>query len=377
MPKRIISIVSARPNFVKLASVHHAISAAQKKRENIEHIIIHTGQHYDPILSESFFQQLKIPPPAKNLEVKGGESNEDTVERTRRACLPALKEFKPNFVIVYGDVAGALGGALAAKEFKIPVAHVEAGLRSFDDAMPEERNRIAIDKIASLLFVTEQSGIDNLKKEGITKGVHLVGNTMIDTLTMHMLFIESQKDINFFFGMDKRPFALVTLHRPSNVDNEAILQKNLNFLEKVSQECLLVLPCHPRLKLALHPLGFSLRWPYERIELCEPRPYFAFIRMMQFCAFILTDSGGIQEEAAFLGKKCFTLRKNTERPCTLEENGGSNTLIDLEKSEDREKVLAYAKNPAPVKVQLPKEWDVRAGERIVEILLHLPQNHLQ
>lgn len=352
------SIVAARPNFMKLAGFHHAFTAA--KIPGWQHSIVHTGQHHNPLLSNVFFRELDIPEPDANLGVKGGATNEETVARTREACVPVLQRLQPNLVLVYGDVSGALGGAQAAKELGIAVAHVEAGLRSFDQTMPEERNRIAIDRLADLLFVTERSGVENLQREGITRGVHLVGNTMIDTLQRMGSLLQQSPPLRH-----PERFAVVTLHRPSNVDAEAALQENIRFLEHVAEQCPIVFPLHPRTAAALQK--FSLQLP-PSIHVSAPLGYIEFLRLVHRADFILTDSGGIQEEAAFLGKKCFTLRKNTERPCTLEENGGSNTLIDLAKEEDRQNVLAYATNPVMVAVRLPKEWDGRAGERIMDIL---------
>ncbi len=353
---RIVSIASARPNFVKLAAVHHAFQ--KHAPQAWKHVIIHTGQHYDPLLSDVFFEELGIPKPDKNLEVKGGVSNEDTVERTRQALLPVLKEMKPDLVLVYGDVSGAHGAAKAASELRIPVAHVEAGLRSFDESMPEEGNRKAIDHLAKFLFVTEKSGMKNLEDENVTEGVHFVGNTMIDTLSRMLALIEKEQ---LPIALPPR-FGVVTLHRPSNVDEGRHLKKVMQFLSDLSLESPLIFPIHPRTRAALgseSPISAPL-------HLCDPLGYLAFLKLVKQASFVLTDSGGIQEEATFLKKKCFTLRKNTERPSTIES--GSNTLVDLEKADDREQVLLYAKDPKPLPVSLPPLWDGRAGERIIEIL---------
>lgn len=356
---KIVSIVSARPNFVKLAAILHALKEGWPEAE---HIIVHTGQHYDLLLSTVFFQQLGIPEPDKNLGMKGGETNEDTVNRTRDACIPVLQNIQPKMVIVYGDVAGALGGAQAAHELGIPVAHVESGLRSFDASMPEEGNRIAIDRVASFLFVTEQSGIDHLKKEGITKGVHFVGNTMIDTLKRMEPTLE--KEPRSPYKLPKR-YGIVTLHRPSNVDRVEDLSKVISFLAEVAEVVPLVLPVHPRLRHALDEAKFSPSL-FENIQREDPYGYVQFLRRVREAKFILTDSGGVQEEATYLKKKCFTLRKNTERPSTIES--GSNELIDLDKEEDRKRVLEFAAHPVPPEVKIPEKWDGKAGERIVQIL---------
>lgn len=366
---KVLSVASARPNFVKLAAVHHAFQEAALP--GWEHLIVHTGQHYDPMFSDIFFQELGIAEPEKNLEVKSGESNEDTVERTRKAALPVLKTLKPDLILVYGDVSGALGGAQAARELKIPVAHIEAGLRSGDKTMPEERNRIAIDHIASLLFVTEQAGMDNLQQEGITENVHLVGNTMIDTLKrMGRAILKSP------YPLPPHPeyFGLVTLHRPNNVDVKEALESNIGFLNQVASVCPIIFPVHRRTEASLKRFGLKQRVS-PRIDIREPLGYLDFLKLLYVSDFILTDSGGIQEETTYLGVKCFTLRKNTERPCTLEKNGGTNTLIDSDGK--RKIVLEFAKNRPDYTRRVgealyscPKEWQENASTNIIKVLKH-------
>lgn len=362
---KIISIASARPNFVKLAAVDHRLA----NREGMEHVIIHTGQHYDPLLSDVFFEQLQISQPAFNLGVQGG-TRDETIARTKAALVPVLQEVRPDWVVVYGDVNGAVGGAQAAHALGIKLAHVESGLRSRDTDMPEEHNRIAIDGLADVLFCTEQSGVDNLRQEGARGRIELVGNTMIDTLKVGkeitketIVAIDEHR-----LQLPEQRYAIATIHRPSNVDNPDNLRNVMHFLVELSAKCPITLPAHPRLRNALSSIAFPLD-DHPRLLIQEPMDYFTFLSFIQCAAFILTDSGGIQEEALYLKKKCFTLRKNTERPCTLEANGGTNTLIDLDKPEDREKVLAYAGNPQPLEnVKIPDQWDGKAGERIVGIL---------
>lgn len=375
---KIVSIVSARPNFVKLAAVHHAFQKHAPK--DWKHIIVHTGQHYDPLLSDVFFKELDIPQPDENLEVKSEGSNEDTVEHTKRAAIPVLKKLQPDLLIVYGDVSGALGGAQAAQECGIPIAHVEAGLRSRDLSMPEEHNRIGIDRIAGLLFVTEQSGEDNLEKEreeGAVKGeIHFVGNTMIDTL---MRMTVRRKNFDVFMkqhllpeldSLPPKSFGLVTLHRPSNVDSQDNLVHCIDFLNAVSRHCLLVFPVHLRTQAAIEK--FQLQSKFDRSVRREgPLGYLHFMKLMIRSKFVITDSGGIQEEAIFLGIKCFTLRKNTERPVTLEYG---NQLIDLDKKSDEKVVCDYATVPHVSTPRIsslesvPPRWDGQAGERIMGVL---------
>lgn len=372
---KLLSIVSARPNFVKLAAVHHAIDEWNKqgKSPQIEHIIVHTGQHYDPLLSDTFFRELEISEPQVNLEVRSENSNEDTVERTTQAAIPVLKKLHPNLVLVYGDVSGALGGAKAAHGLGIPIAHVEAGLRSFDDTMPEEYNRKEIDKISNLLFVTEQAGWDNLEeernKEGKNmEGVHFVGNTMIDTLKRirRKIFTSSSPPHPSRFG-------LVTLHRPSNVDAREKLERNIEFLNQVAAVCPLIFPVHPRTEASLKRFDL-LQMISPQIDRRKSLDYFDFLKLLHQSDFVLTDSGGIQEETTCLGVKCFTLRKNTERPVTTQD--GTNTLItDLDDLAQRNSVIDFATMPVDYTERAnyalyhqPKYWNGRAGERIVEVL---------
>lgn len=356
--KTVVSVCSARPNFVKLAAVHHAFE--ETCRGNFEHIIVHTGQHYDPLFSDIFFEQLHIPQPAFNLGVKGG-GQEQVIDQTQAAFEEILPQINPAVVLVYGDVNGAVGAARAAKAGGWAIGHVEAGLRSFDDGMPEEHNRIAVDRQADLLFCSEESGMRNLEKENVTGERFLVGNTMIDTL------IRMQPAIMLEELPPNLPsaYAVATLHRPSNVDDPAMLRLNVEMLLSMAEHIGVVLPVHHRLKAALekhHLLGMLS----ERVRMLPPLGYLPFLRLMTDARFVLTDSGGIQEEATFLRKRCYTLRKNTERPVTIES--GSNILIDLEDSADRALLEKAAQDESTPDVQVPELWDGKAGERIVRIL---------
>lgn len=355
---KFLSVASARPNFVKLASIDHAVRALNDS--SLEHEIVHTGQHYDPLFSDVFFEELNISVPAVNLGVHGGD-REQTIAKTEEAMLPVLGERKPDVVLVYGDVNGATGAARAAKRLGIRLAHVEAGLRSFDKTMPEELNRIEVDSLADVLFCTEQAGMLHLEQEDAAGAVHLVGNTMIDTLLRMMPRI---KELSLPTHA-KPPFGIVTLHRPSNVDDPVMLKKNLEFLGDVADRCLLLLPVHHRLQAMLDKHDLAENVP-EGLVLLPAQPYMSFLRLVMGCAFILTDSGGIQEEAVLLRKRCFTLRRNTERPVTIEV--GSNILVDPSRDRDRQAVLDFAENPADLQVDVPRFWDGKAGERIVSIL---------
>lgn len=359
---KIVSVCSARPNFVKLAAVHRAL----KDKKEIEHVIVHTGQHYDPLLSDVFFEQLHIPDPKFNLGIKGGEDREAMIAATADAMLPVLQEVKPDIVLVYGDVNGAVGAARAAKKLGLKVGHVEAGLRSKDMAMPEEHNRIEIDQIADKLFTSEKSAEKNIVEEGLKGDVYFVGNTMIDSLKSVLPFIETfspemeEKSKQFPGGR----YAIATIHRPSNVDDPNVLRSVMNFLDEISEKCSIILPEHPRLKKALQTIGYVRT---KNVLPVDPLAYVFFLSWMEHAAFIVTDSGGIQEEAVLFGKRCFTLRRNTERPSTLDS--GSNVLIDPSKPEDRQQVLSYAQNPKPLDIKVPDLWDGNAGKRIVDILL--------
>lgn len=354
---RLLSVCSARPNFVKLAAVHHAVLA----HGGLEHVVIHTGQHFDPIFSEVFFRQLSLPNPDVNLGVHGGE-RQDVLVRTEQAITPVLRHFAPDWVLVYGDVNGALGAARAAKGAGIRLAHVEAGLRSFDLAMPEELNRIAVDDCADLLLCSEQAGMDNLAREGVRGKRELVGNTMIDTL-LRMLPAVAEERLP---TETPAHFALATLHRPSNVDEPVALAANLAFLGEVSAHLPVILPAHHRLRARLAEFGLLGAVP-EGIRLIDPQGYLQFLRLAQESAFLLTDSGGIQEEAVLLKKRCFTLRRNTERPSTI--GSGSNVLVDPAKPADRAAVLAFAISPEDPAVTVPERWDGGAGGRIVKALV--------
>lgn len=353
----VLSSASARPNFVKLAAVHHALA---KHADNVRHVIVHTGQHYDPLLSDIFFTQLKIPDPAFNLGVKGAANRNDILDATMKAFEEPLKQVKPDIVLVYGDVNGALGATRAAKKLRIRVGHVEAGLRSFDLKMPEEVNRIEIDGVADDLFVTEQSAIDHLANEGVKGRVHFVGNTMIDTLIRMKPLIDAA---GLPKGVSGR-FGVATIHRPSNVDSKESIEKVLTFLSEIAGACPLVFPLHRRTQRAMQSFGISAP---KNLIIIEPLGYIEFLHLASQAEFILTDSGGIQEEATLLRKRCFTLRRNTERPSTIDS--GSNVLIDPDNASDRKRVLDFAAKPTNVSVKIPKFWDGKAGDRIADAIL--------
>lgn len=356
---KVLSVASARPNFVKLAAIDHAVRMAHAS--SLEHVIVHTGQHYDPLFSDVFFEQLDIRLPTANLGVHGG-TRAEAIQKTDDAITPVLREQQPDIVLVYGDVNGAVGAAHACSRLGIRLAHVEAGLRSFDTTMPEELNRADVDVRADMLFCTEESAVTNLKNEKVKGDIHLVGNTMIDTL---LRMLPRMEQAGLPHGLPER-YAVATLHRPSNVDDADALTMVLDFIGAVSQRCPVVLPVHHRLATALDAFHLTETLPTS-VQLLPPQPYVSFLRLMRESAFLLTDSGGIQEEAVLLQKRCFTLRRNTERPVTI--TCGSNKLVDPSRAEERALVLDFAQQPIAPHITVPPLWDGHAGERILDTLL--------
>ena len=370
---RIASMVGARPNFMKIAPIVHEI----QRTAGIDHRLVHSGQHYDQQMSESFFEELHIPKPDVNLEVGSGSHAWQTAEVMKRFEAVVL-EWKPDVVMVVGDVNSTLAAALVASKLGVTVAHVEAGLRSFDRSMPEEINRKLTDAISDLLFVTEQSGIQNLLKEGVEQDkIFLVGNVMIDCLVEHRKIAEKseilrrlglQKD-----GVKASAYGLLTLHRPSNVDDAAVLRDILSTIATLAEKMPVFFPVHPRSLERIHQFGLGSYLAEEKsgaasrgIVPLPPLGYLDFLCLMDHARLILTDSGGIQEESTILGVPCLTLRENTERPVTVEQ--GTNQIV----GRDPKKILAAAALVLGAErraVKAPELWDGHAAERIVKILL--------
>ena len=349
--KHILHVVGARPNFVKAAPVLRAI-----RQLGIRQTLVHTGQHYDRNMSDVFFTQLEIPEPDFNLEVGSGSHAVQTAEIMRR-FEPVVMESKPDIVLVYGDVNSTVAAALVCAKLLIPIGHVEAGLRSFDRTMPEEINRIVTDRLADLLFTPSEDGDANLLREGVPKErIHFVGNVMIDSL-IRLLPVAKSFSSN---GFPQR-FALVTLHRPSNVDSNENLQRILNSLTEVSGELGIVFPVHPRTRQRIAAFGINT----ERLHLLEPIPYIEFLSLQTRATVVITDSGGIQEESSYLGVPCLTLRANTERPVTV--TCGTNTLVGEDNgmlTSELKKILSGQAK----KGVIPPLWDGRAGDRIANLL---------
>lgn len=383
MKKKIVLIIGARPNFMKAFPVYEAM------HNDFDVTLIHTGQHFDEKMSKVFFEQLKFPYPDIHLTLekrtKAGDfdnklyvENEEYLEN-KDAVIEELKVFdgemgqlgeirdklknefekiRPDLVMVFGDVTSTLAAGLAAKMLNIQLAHVESGLRSGDIKMPEEVNRILTDHISDYYFVTEQSGVDNLKKIGVTKNVFLVGNTMIDTQNKYLQQALDTK-YNETLGVKSKEYVLVTLHRPSNVDNLEKLKEIFDDFEVLSKTEMLVYPIHPRTKKNLEKLGYLEKVECNKnIILQEPLGYLEFTCLIANCKYMITDSGGIQEETTALDIPCFTLRENTERPSTFIENHGTNQLIH--------KISEIELKECKGKVDL---WDGKSSERIQEHLL--------
>ncbi len=355
----IVHVVGARPNFMKIAPILAACAARPAFRSTL----VHTGQHYDEAMSQLFFEQLSIPRPDVNLEVGSGSHAQQTAAVLQR-FEPVLLERRPDLVLVVGDVNSTLACSLAAVKLGIPVAHVEAGLRSFDRTMPEEINRVLTDAIAELLFVTEASALANLEREGIEPArIHLVGNVMIDTLLAHR-DAAARCDAPERLGLQAGGYAVLTLHRPANVDAPDALRGILEPLAELASALPIVFPVHPRTRavLAAHA---ALLASGHGIRLVDPLGYLDFVRLMSDARLVLTDSGGIQEETTILGVACVTIRGNTERPITVTH--GTNRLAGTTSEGIRKAIEASLAAESRV-VPPPPLWDGHAASRIAETL---------
>lgn len=367
-PYKLLCVAGARPNFVKIAPLMRAL----RGRAHVDARLVHTGQHYDRALSDVFFEELAIPPPDLSLEVGSGTHAQQTAEIMKR-FEPVVVAEQPDAVLVVGDVNSTAACALVASKLELarPIAwngparrrplviHVEAGLRSFDDDMPEEINRKVTDVLSDLLFVSEPSGLENLRREGIAEAkVHFVGNVMIDTL-LAARDRAMQTTILDRLGLVPGGFGLVTLHRPSNVDDPAQLAHLLDVLDDIAAEVPLVFPIHPRTRTRLADRTFSARW-----RLIDPVGYLEFLRLESAARLVLTDSGGVQEETTILGVRCLTLRDSTERPVTITD--GTNVLAGT-----RRATIWPAFRRAmdePFSGRRPSLWDGLSATRIADAI---------
>lgn len=382
---KIISVVGARPNFMKIAPFIKIISNYNKSAEKkIEHMLVHTGQHYDDRMSKAFFTALNIPNADINLGIGSG-SHAEQVGNTMIAFEKVLLEEKPDWVIVLGDVNATLACSVAAKKLHIKVCHIEAGLRSGDERMPEEINRLVTDRLSDLLLTPDELSIENLKNEGILESkIEFVGNIMIDTLESNIVkasnlvineiikdnFIQEQKsnDLNNFNSPTSH-FNLMTMHRPSNVDKKEILEPIIRLLlDEVSLDMPIIWPIHPRTQNQLQKFGL---WDEvilnDKLILLNPLGYHEMLKLNTRAKIMLTDSGGLQEECTILGTPCLTLRWNTERPITLRKNGGASVLVGNNISRIREEYKYTLKlNRTPDR---PKLWDGKTAERVLEAII--------
>lgn len=371
---KILHVVGARPNFMKVAPIIDAFKQQNQRASSelqVQQVLVHTGQHYDRAMSELFFEQLGMPRPDINLNVGSGSHGQQT-GRIMEAFEQVLLAEEPDLVLVVGDVNSTMACTIDAKKLGIPVAHVEAGLRSGDMRMPEEINRLVTDAISDLLFTTDRIASEALQREGVpAERIHFVGNVMIDTLLRHRQQALEQPTLQQHGLLDPtgqpRPYAVVTLHRPGNVDDPNVLREIARALTTLGQEMQVVFPVHPRSRARFREFGLeSLLSPESGIQLLEPLGYLDFVNLLAHSRLILTDSGGIQEESTILGVPCLTLRPNTERPITIEE--GTNRLVG-NRCEDILAAIAEARQMQVGQQRQPELWDGQAAERIVKVLV--------
>jgi UDP-N-acetylglucosamine 2-epimerase (non-hydrolysing) len=355
--KELALIVGARPNFMKAAPLMEAIRAKGRMKARL----IHTGQHFDANMSQIFFEQLDMPQPDLYLDIHGGSAAEQ-VGRVMVALSEEFTAHRPDMVVVFGDVNATLAAAMTANKMRIPLAHVEAGLRSFDREMPEEHNRVATDLVSDLLFTPSPDGDENLRNSGIAESrIFRVGNIMVDSL---LRFRPAAEKLRTWEAYALRPktYGLVTLHRPSNVDDDNALKGIVEALIQIQKETPLLFPVHPRTRERLERSRLLAEMEGAGMQVVEPIGYLEFLCLMTQAKFVLTDSGGIQEESTVLGVPCLTARENTERPITIEM--GTNRLVGNSKAG----ILEAYKAMSGASGQLPELWDGHTAERIEAII---------
>ena len=363
---KIVNVVGARPNFMKMAPI---IEAMNRYPDRIRHLLVHTGQHYDEKMSQSFFVDLGMPKPDINLEVGSGSHAEQTARIMVEFEKVCLRE-KPDLVIVVGDVNSTMACTITAKKLGIKVAHVEAGLRSRDMSMPEEINRLCPDVLCDYLFTTDHFADENLAAEGVpAEKIFFVGNVMIDTLLKHRA-MAATLDLSRKLGLEPKGYATLTMHRPGNVDDKAVLTGILEALAEISRQLPIIFPIHPRTRKMAEQFGlghyFNSGEKVKGIWITEPLGYLEFLHLNMNARLVLTDSGGLQEETTVLGVPCITMRPNTERPITCEV--GSNVMVGNNKEKILEQALKFLSGDAP-QGRAPEKWDGHAAERIVEVLV--------
>jgi UDP-N-acetylglucosamine 2-epimerase (non-hydrolysing) len=356
---KILSVVGTRPNFMKLSPVAQELA----RRPGVEHVIVHTGQHYDAAMSDTFFTDLQIPSPRYHLAV-GSDSHGAQTAAVLARIEPILATEMPDVVLVYGDVNSTLAAAIAAAKLNLRIGHVEAGLRSRDRTMPEEINRVLTDHAADLLFAPSPDGVENLRAEGIPAGrIHFVGNVMIDMLKQALPRAQATYS-RARFGVEASRYVVVTLHRPSNVDDPARLRELLGSLKEVSDDAIVLFPVHPRTHQRLLTMGFHANGN-GRVRLLDPLSYTQMLGLVASADLVITDSGGLQEETTFLSVPCLTVRPNTERPITCTH--GTNRLVEPERlaivNAAREALASPGTTRPPIDL-----WDGRTAERIAAVL---------
>jgi len=376
---KIISVVGARPNFMKVAPFIRAIQKKNVGKQVVQHLLLHTGQHYDDRMSQQFFEDLKIPEADINLGIGSG-SHAEQVGYSMIALEQVFEKEKPDWVVVYGDVNATIAASVAAKKLNIKVCHVEAGLRSGDITMPEEVNRLVTDRLSDLLLTPDRISVNNLKKEGVPESaIHFVGNIMIDTLEanreravkLNLNQIVSSNSVLEKGETDikENDFALMTLHRPSNVDEKRILSSLVDFvLKEVAPVLTVIWSVHPRTEKQLKKFDLWDRLiQSDEVYLVNPLGYHEMLRLNMLARIMLTDSGGLQEECTVLGTPCLTMRWNTERPITLREHGGASVLVGNNVARIREEFFNTLNNPR--QPERPELWDGHTSERCLKAIL--------
>jgi len=376
---KIISVVGARPNFMKVAPFIRAIQKKNVGKQVVQHLLLHTGQHYDDRMSQQFFEDLKIPEADINLGIGSG-SHAEQVGYSMIALEQVFEKEKPDWVVVYGDVNATIAASVAAKKLNIKVCHVEAGLRSGDITMPEEVNRLVTDRLSDLLLTPDRISVNNLKKEGVPEyAIHFVGNIMIDTLEanreravkLNLNQIVSSNSVLEKGETDikENDFALMTLHRPSNVDEKRILSSLVDFvLKEVAPVLTVIWSVHPRTEKQLKKFDLWDRLiQSDEVYLVNPLGYHEMLRLNMLARIMLTDSGGLQEECTVLGTPCLTMRWNTERPITLREHGGASVLVGNNVARIREEFFNTLNNPR--QPERPELWDGHTSERCLKAIL--------
>lgn len=361
---KVLNIVGARPNFMKIAPIY----AEMKRRESeFLPLIVHTGQHYDAAMSDSFFNDLGMPKPDVHLEI-GSASHAVQTAKIMIAFEPVILAEKPDWVLVVGDVNSTIACALVCSKLGVKVAHVEAGLRSRDRTMPEEINRLLTDSISDLLLTPSPDGDENLRAEGIREDkIKFVGNVMIDSLFDSLKIAEESK-VRENLDLNGKEYAVLTLHRPSNVDNRNVFAGLIDALVEISRKIPIIFPAHPRTKARISEFGFAERVSVSNIKIIEPLGYLDFMRLYSGAKLVLTDSGGLQEETTALGIPCLTLRENTERPVTIEM--GTNILVGTNAEKIKQTAFEILENNSTSKdAKIPPLWDGKTAARICDALL--------